>query len=141
MDAIELRMCEMRRYITTMIDKHSYYALALAVPSLNSNIVNRFFSRAARLFPVGISQIITDNWKEFLGSFDKTLQEAAIKHLWTYPYTPKKNAICERFNRTLREQFIEFNEILLFEDLALFNQKLAEYLVLYKAKGPTRSSH
>ncbi|EHU32106.1 hypothetical protein ECDEC2A_1507 [Escherichia coli DEC2A] len=51
------------------------------------------------------------------------------------------NAICERFNRTLREQFIEFNEILLFEDLALFNQKLAEYLVLYNSKSPTRRSH
>lgn len=44
------------------------------------------------------------------------------------------NAICERFNRTLREQFIEFNEILLFEGFALFNQKLAEYLVLYNSK-------
>lgn len=134
MDAIELRMGEMRRYIITMIDEHSDYVLALAVPSLNSDIVNHFFSRAARLFPVGISQIITDNGKEFLGSFDKTLQEAAIKHLWTYPYTPKMNAICERFNRALREQFIEFNEILLFEDLALFNLKLAEYLALYNSK-------
>lgn len=139
MDAIELRMGEMRRYIITMIDEHSDYALALAVPSLNSDIVNHFFSRAARLFPVGISQIITDNGKEFLGSFDKTLQEAAIKHLWTYPYTPKMNAICERFNRTLREQFIEFNEILLFEVLALFNQKLAEYLVLYNSKRPHKA--
>lgn len=74
MDAIELRMGEMRRYIITMIDEHSDYVLALAVPSLNSDIVNHFFSRAARLFPVGISQIITDNGKEFLGSFDKTLQ-------------------------------------------------------------------
>ena len=44
------------------------------------------------------------------------------------------NAICERFNRALREQFIEFNEILLFEDLALFNLKLAEYLALYNSK-------
>ena len=139
MDAIELRMGEMRRYIITMIDEHSDYVLALAVPSLNSDIVNHFFSRAARLFPVGISQIITDNGKEFLGSFDKTLQEAAIKHLWTYPYTPKMNAICERFNRTLREQFIEFNEILLFEDLALFNQKLGEYLVLYNSKRPHKA--
>lgn len=136
MDAIELRMGEMRRYIITMIDEHSDYVLALAVPSLNSDIVNHFFSRAARLFPVGISQIITDNGKEFLGSFDKTLQEAAIKHLWTYPYTPKMNAICERFNRALREQFIEFNEILLFEDLALFNLKLAEYLALNRPGNP-----
>ena len=79
MDAIELRMGEMRRYIITMIDEHSDYALALAVPSLNSDIVNHFFSRAARLFPIGISQIISDNGKEFTGSFDKTLQEAAIK--------------------------------------------------------------
>lgn len=63
MDAIELRMGEMRRYIITMIDEHSDYVLALAVPSLNSDIVNHFFSRAARLFPVGISQIITDNGK------------------------------------------------------------------------------
>ncbi|KNA39683.1 hypothetical protein ERYG_04197 [Escherichia coli M114] len=59
-----------------MIDEHIDYALALAVLSLNSDIVNHFFSRAARLFPVGISQSIIDNGKEFLGSFDKTLQEA-----------------------------------------------------------------
>ncbi|EOW39473.1 hypothetical protein A1YG_05020 [Escherichia coli KTE130] len=55
MDAIELRMGELRRYVITMIDECSNYALALAVPSLNSDIVNHFFSRAARLFPVGIS--------------------------------------------------------------------------------------
>jgi transposase InsO family protein len=58
-------------------------------------------------------KFVTDNGKEFLGNFDKTLQEASIKHIWTYPYTPKMNATCERFNRTLREQFIEFNELLL----------------------------
>ncbi|HBR3423918.1 TPA: transposase, partial [Klebsiella pneumoniae] len=74
-----------------------------------------------------------------LGNFDKTLQEASIKHIWTYPYTPKMNATCERFNRTLREQFIEFNELLLFEDLNLFNQRMAEYLVLYNSKRPHKS--
>ncbi|MFZ8659775.1 integrase core domain-containing protein, partial [Klebsiella quasipneumoniae subsp. similipneumoniae] len=60
-------------------------------------------------------------------------------HIWTYPYTPKMNATCERFNRTLREQFIEFNELLLFEDLNLFNQRMAEYLVLYNSKRPHKS--
>lgn len=47
MDAIELRMGELRRYVITMIDDHSNYALVLAVPSFNSDIVNHFFSRAA----------------------------------------------------------------------------------------------
>lgn len=56
MDAIELRMGELRRYVITMINEHSNYALALAVPSLNSDIVRHFFCRAARLFPVGINR-------------------------------------------------------------------------------------
>jgi transposase InsO family protein len=88
---------------------------------------------------LSLSEVVTDNGKEFLGNFDKTLQEASIKHIWTYPYTPKMNATCERFNRTLREQFIEFNELLLFEDLNLFNQRMAEYLVLYNSKRPHKS--
>lgn len=71
MDAIELRMGELRSYVITMIDEHSNYALSLAVPSLNSDIVRHFFCRAARLFPVGINQSITDSGKEFLGKFDK----------------------------------------------------------------------
>ena len=132
-------MGDLRRYIITMIDKHSDYAIALAVPSLNSDITSHFFSKATKLFPVAIRQVVTDNGKEFLGNFDKTLQEASIKHIWTYPYTPKMNATCERFNRTLREQFIEFNELLLFEDLNLFNQRMAEYLVLYNSKRPHKS--
>ncbi|EJJ98526.1 hypothetical protein KPNIH17_27260, partial [Klebsiella pneumoniae subsp. pneumoniae KPNIH17] len=105
----------------------------------NSDITSHFFSKATKLFPVAIRQVVTDNGKEFLGNFDKTLQEASIKHIWTYPYTPKMNATCERFNRTLREQFIEFNELLLFEDLNLFNQRMAEYLVLYNSKRPHKS--
>ncbi|VDA00853.1 hypothetical protein BANRA_05508 [Klebsiella pneumoniae] len=95
-----------------MIDEHSDYALALAVPSLNSDITSHFFSKATKLFPVAIRQVVTDNGKEFLGNFDKTLQEASIKHLDLSVHT-KMNATCERFNRTLREQFIEFNELLL----------------------------
>ena len=32
-----------------MIDEHSDYALALAVPSLNSDITSHFFSKATKL--------------------------------------------------------------------------------------------
>lgn len=37
----------------------------LAVPSLNSDITSHFFSKATKLFPVAIRQVVTDNGKEF----------------------------------------------------------------------------
>ena len=54
-------------------------------------------------------------------------------NIWTFLLSPWLDI------PILREQFIEFNEILLFEDLALFNQKLAEYLVLYNSKRPHKA--
>ena len=78
MDAIELRMGDLRRYIITMIDEHSDYALALAVPSLNSDITSHFFSKATKLFPVAIRQVVTDNGKEFLGNFDKRYRKPRL---------------------------------------------------------------
>ncbi len=62
-----------------------------------------YLQQGHKALPVAIRQVVTDNGKEFLGNFDKTLQEASINHIWTYLYTPKMNATCERFNRTLRE--------------------------------------
>ncbi|SMN00676.1 hypothetical protein SPONL_1510 [uncultured Candidatus Thioglobus sp.] len=36
------------------------------------------------------------------------------------------NAVCERFNRTIQEQFVDYHEELLFTDLATFNEPLAD---------------
>lgn len=96
-----------------MLDEHSNYSLA--VLSLKSDIIRHFFCCVAQLFLVGINQIITDDGQRVLGKIRQTLQEATVGFVWTYLYTPKINAISEHFNRTLREQFIEFNEELLFE--------------------------
>jgi transposase InsO family protein len=96
-----------------------------------------FLQQGHKALPVATVNVVTDNGKA--GNFDKTLQEASIKHIWSYRTHRKMNATCERFNRTLREQFIEFNELLLFEDLNLFNQRMAEYLVLYNSKRPHKS--
>ena len=49
------------------------------------------------------------------------------------------NVHCKRFNRTLQESFVNYHEDLLFTDLALFNQKLADWLVFYGVKCDARS--
>ena len=49
------------------------------------------------------------------------------------------NAHAERFNRTLQEQFVDYQEDLLFDDLAAFNQKLADWLLAYNTVLPHHS--
>ena len=69
-----------------------------------------------KLTPFNIENIITDSGK-FTGVFDQLISDTQITHLWTYPSTPKINVVCERFNRTIQEQFLDYYEDLLFTGL------------------------
>ena len=46
------------------------------------------------------------------------------------------NAHAEYFNHTLQESLVDDHEDLLFTDLALFNRKLAEWLVFTNTERP-----
>ncbi|ORU92567.1 MAG: hypothetical protein A6F72_04975 [Cycloclasticus sp. symbiont of Poecilosclerida sp. N] len=56
-----------------------------------------------------VEKIIADNDGEFKGEFDSMLSDAQITQLWTYPSTPKMNAVCECFNLTIQEQFVDYH--------------------------------
>jgi len=77
----------------------------------------------------------TDNGSEFEADFARLLEDQGIKRWYTYPKNPKMNAHAERFNRTIQESFVDYHEELLFTDLALFNRKLADWLVFYNASA------
>ena len=83
--------------------------------------------------------VLSDNGSEFEADFAQLLEERGIKRWYTYPKTPKMNAHAERFNRTIQESFVDYHEELLFTDLALFNRKLADWLVFYNAERPHHS--
>jgi len=76
---------------------------------------------------------------EFQGAFDAMLESMGLTHYWTYPKSPRMNAHCERFNRTVQEQFVDWHEELLFTDLELFNQKLSQWLIDYNTVLPHHS--
>jgi transposase InsO family protein len=46
------------------------------------------------------------------------------------------NAHCERFNRTVQEEFVDYHEDLLFTDLGAFNDKLMDWLLWYNGERP-----
>ncbi|MGH8125402.1 MAG: hypothetical protein ACREPK_06110 [Rhodanobacteraceae bacterium] len=55
-------------------------------------------------------------------------------------HTPKTNAHCERFNRTIQVEFADFQEELLFGDVVAFNDRLFQWLHWYHAECPTTAS-
>jgi transposase InsO family protein len=48
--------------------------------------------------------------------------------------TPKDNAVCERFNRTLEDEFISLGGMT--ADTTIFNRRLTDWLVEYNFSRP-----
>ena len=125
-----------RRYIFIATDHASRFAFALAVPRATSSNAARFVQLVQALFPAPIRQVLTDNGSEFLGAFDQYAQKQGWRHCHTYPRCPKMNAYNERFNRTIQEEFVDYQEDLLLDDLSGFNDRLLEYLQRYNGERP-----
>jgi len=51
------------------------------------------------------------------------------KHYWSRPRTPKGNAINERFNQTIKYEFIKLGNFT--PDIEKFNQSVTEWLIEY----------
>ena len=49
-------------------------------------------------------------------------------------YAPKMNAHVERSNRTIQDEFIDFHNPLLLDDLDRFNRLLMDWLIFYNTK-------
>src|SRR4030065_1129943 len=120
-------------YFYNAIDAKLKFALTLNYKRLNSNNMKDFYERFRAVYPLQIKDWQTDNGSENLGEFDKTLQKAAIHHLFIYPRCPKINSILERYNRTIQEEFID-NHLDIIHDKSLFHKHLAEYMVFYLTK-------
>jgi len=101
-------------------------------PKLNSANTLDFFKKLLLVCPVKLEDIQTDNGLEFLGLFDAYLKENGIPHLFSYPRCPKINSVVERYQRSLKEEFLDPNQ----ED---FPGSLGEYLVFYNCIRPHQS--
>jgi transposase InsO family protein len=135
-DSIERRLHGQRRHLITSTDLASRFGFALAVPSLSSSYAQLAWRIQQQLFPVRTRRALSDNGLEFGKHFHQTLQAQNITHWHTFPRTPKMNAHCERFNRTVQEEFLDYQEELLFTDLHAFNERLFEWLGWYNLERP-----
>ncbi|MGH8712528.1 MAG: DDE-type integrase/transposase/recombinase, partial [Casimicrobiaceae bacterium] len=100
--SIELRTEGQRRYIITCTDRHSHFAWAWATRSHASTAATQFFRLSQAVFPFAIESVLTDNGSEFQRYFAAELARLLCTHWHTFPQTPRMNAHCERFNRTVQ---------------------------------------
>ena len=122
-----------RWYMYQAIDVKGKSALSLTYKTLNAKNTVDFFKKFTLFLPSIITVVQTDNGPEFLGEFEKYLQNLKIKHIFTYPRCPKINGVVERFNRTIQEDFIDPNLYLIYNQKE-YNRKLAEYMIYYNCQ-------
>src|SRR3989338_7327220 len=134
LDTIEKQRNGRRMYILTAIDIYTRTTFAIATKSHSSQTFAHFFYLVKELFPHEIRNVLTDNGSEFKRHLSKILNQNNITHYHTYPKTPKMNAHCESFNRTIQDEFVDYHSNLLFDDTTAFNEKMKEYLLFYNAK-------
>lgn len=133
LDTIERIMNGTRRYIITAEDLFGRFSFAWATSSHASKAAAEFFAVFLAVFPYPVTFALTDNGSEFKKLFAEALEKLQIVHFRTRPRTPKQNAHIERFNRTIQEEFVDFNRGLLL-DTDRFNAALMDWLVWYNCE-------
>lgn len=134
LDSIVLYRTSGKRYILTAVDEHSRIAYARMYTSHASMAATDFFKRLHYVLDGSIVHVHTDNGSEFHKQFETGLEELGLIHWWSRPKTPKDNPKNERFNRTLKEEFLQFGNY--HADPIVFNLRLTEWLVEYNAVRP-----
>lgn len=125
----------LKRYVITAVDAKTRYTFSWGYLRANSQNARDFFIKLKTAFPYPIRRVQTDNGSEFHKYFTEYLKQQQTIHYWNYPKQPYKNGHIEKYNRTIQEEFIDWNEILLEEPLR-FNRKLMDYLIWYNTERP-----
>lgn len=136
-DTIAVFANGLKRYILTGIDKYSKIAFARMYTTHSSYNSRDFLHRLNYLLDGKIENVQTDNGSEFLKYFDRACHNLNISHYFSRNHTPKDNAVLERFNRTLQEEFV--NQGNFTTDVGIFNRDLTEWLVEYNFRRPHQS--
>ena len=134
-DTVEFIVHYSKKYVITFTDVYSHFSFAFATTSHASRAVADFFKIVRALFPYPLEYILTDNGSAFMKHFDAELRRFHLIHWHTYPKTPKMNAHCERFNRTIQEEYINYHKGEMI-DIHRFNLNMFDWLVWYNAERP-----
>ena len=137
LDTIVLHLGGLKRYILTAIDRYGKLAFARTYRNHSSLAAADFLRRLQFLLDNQIVNVQTDHGSEFAHHFEAACNELKISHYFSRVRTPKDNAVVERFNRTLQEEWL--NDGNFHADTATMNTKLTDWLIYYNFTRPHAS--
>ena len=126
----------LRRYVVSAVDYRTSFAFSYGYTTLSSTSTTDFLVKLQQVVPFTVRRMQTDNGSEFYKHFHNACTEMDIVHFWNYPRTPKSNGKIERYNRTVQEEFVDWNLDDLAYDMSNFNMKLADWLIWYNTTRP-----
>jgi transposase InsO family protein len=136
-DTICLHICGQKRYIFTAIDRHSRLLFTRAYHRHTSKSAMDFLEQLLDFAGNKIQNVHTDNGSEFHDHFEHAVKRFGMTHWWSRTHTPKDNAMNERVNRTLQEEFLPYYREC--ADLGAFNQGLLAWMTEYNHDRPHTS--
>jgi hypothetical protein len=128
-----------RRYTFTAVDLVSRWAFSYSYATNSSRNGADFLARLLSAAPFGVRRVQTDNGSEFHALFEAAAGAAGLTHFWNWPRSPRHQGWVERFNRSLQEEFLDWNRPLLRDDLAALNLLLAAWLAWYNGERVHRA--
>jgi transposase InsO family protein len=131
-DSVHLVNNGVKKYLINAIDLKSRFAYSEVYGSLNSLSAKDFMQKLQQVTPFKIERIQTDNGSEFCKNFIEHVKEQVLIHYHNYPKCPKSNAYVERFNRTIREQFVQCTPYA--PGSPDFKKELADYIIWYNTQ-------
>lgn len=134
LDTIVMYLNNKKRYILTAIDTISKIAFARMYTSKSSRNASDFLNRVAYLLDYEMWNTLHDNGSEFHKEFQDVVKNLGFGDYWSRVRTPTDNPINERFNRTLKEEFISLGNMT--ADTIQFNKGLTEWLIEYTFERP-----
>jgi len=134
-DTIEVRWYGTKRYIITGIEDKTKLAYARVYKNHSSRSAADFLKRLVYLSAGDISVIHSDNGSEFAGEFEKAVQDLHLFQVYSRVRTPNDNPSVERFNRTIREEWLAMSEVGL-DSIEEANRDLTDWLVEYNSVRP-----
>jgi len=124
-----------RRIIFTAIEEHTKIAYARVYKTNTSGYSEDFLKRLMYLVEGRVNIMHQDNGAEFQGEFERACKTLGILQIYSRNHTPKDNAVLERFNRTIQEEWLEQSVVGL-DDIKRANKDLTKWLIKYNSYRP-----